>query len=303
MRDRSGSYERYLQEIGTYDRITPERAAELSGIIKANGDTEAVEDAVNELVQSNLRLVIHCLNEFAAILDSAACPLTRADLVGEGNIGLIKAAKTYDASYTTKNGPSGESRPVRFSTYAYQCIRSQMLRALKRSRFVHVPDQHFGHWRRMRELEEKHGEALTDEMLLKKLGVSKTGLERLRTSRHSATYMLEDMYRDENEKTSWAEQIPNEKGEAPEDEVSRKDLRRFLIKEMQTLPPRTRKIVAAMFLRKEKPTLADLARRFGFSRERARQICQRGLVMLRRRLSETLSPEEQMALFAAASTE
>jgi RNA polymerase sigma factor (sigma-70 family) len=303
MRDRSGSYERYLQEIGSYERITPERAAELSCIIKANGDTEAVEDAVNELVQANLRLVVHCLNEFAAILDSAACPLTRADLVGEGNIGLIKAARTYDATYTTKNNPEGESRPVRFSTYAYQCIRSQMLRALKRSRFVHVPDQHFGHWRRMRELEEKHGDALTDEMILKKLGVSKTGLDRLRVSRHSATYMLEDMYRDDNEKTNWAEQIASEKGEAPEDEVSRKDLRRFLIKEMQTLPPRTRKIVAEMFLRTEKPTLADLARQFGFSRERARQICQRGLVMLRRRLSETLSPEEQMALFAAASTE
>jgi DNA-directed RNA polymerase sigma subunit (sigma70/sigma32) len=86
LRDRSGSYERYLQEIGTYERISPEREVELSATIRANTDTENVEDAVNELIQSNLRLVVSCLNEFAVILVRPSCPLTRTDLVGEGNM-------------------------------------------------------------------------------------------------------------------------------------------------------------------------------------------------------------------------
>lgn len=300
MRDQSGSYESYIEEAASYSQISPEREVELSSTIRESNNQGATEDAVTELVQANLRLVIHCACEFSSFVDSPGCPLTRTDLIGEGNIGLIKAARTYNAHHESCKPDDQDKGSVRFSTYAYACIRSHMLRALKRARLVHIPDQHFVHWKKMRQLKLEHGDALTDEMLLKELGVSPSGLERLKTSLRSGTVRFEDMCSDDDGR-DWGDILPDEKIPGPEDEADRRDLRRFLIKEMRQLPPRTRKVLTAMFLKKDTKTLSDLARKFGFSRERARQICCRGLSILRRHFDSVLSPEDRMALLTSDS--
>ena len=72
-------------------------------------------------------------------LDSPAVNITRMDLIAEGNIALMTAARNYDSDYISK--PTGQG--VRFSSYACGIIRNRMRRALKMARLIHIPEQHF----------------------------------------------------------------------------------------------------------------------------------------------------------------
>ena len=156
------TYERYLQEITSYPRISLEREAELSQTILNTGDDEEREAAIDELIHANLRLVVHCLKEFEKFLSSPSVRLTRMDLIAEGNIGLMRAAQRYDSCHE-----KGESATMpghaRFSTYACKCIQSQMRRAVKKSRFIHIPEHHFSYWSEIRALNETHGDDLSNE--------------------------------------------------------------------------------------------------------------------------------------------
>lgn len=126
--ERTSELAAYLAAINNFPALTIEQEVELGWLIKA-GDT----NAVNELVNSNLRAVVSIAKQYAYC---AGC-LTITDLINEGNLGLIYAARTFDPTYGNK-----------FMSYAVGHIRRYILEALKnKSRIVadYHRDAAYGH--------------------------------------------------------------------------------------------------------------------------------------------------------------
>ena len=112
------AFEKYLQEIGRKEMISPEQEIELARRIK-NGDEKALE----KLVSANLRFVVSVAKQYQNQ------GLTLQDLVNEGNLGLIKAAKRFD-----------ETRGFKFISYAVWWIRQSILHSLAvQGRMVRLP--------------------------------------------------------------------------------------------------------------------------------------------------------------------
>ncbi|MBL7114221.1 MAG: sigma-70 family RNA polymerase sigma factor [Kiritimatiellae bacterium] len=273
-------YDNYMQDIVRYPRITSEREAELSAIIRHGNDEDAADAAVNELVEANLLLVVHCMKEFLKFLDSPGARLTHMDLISEGNIGLVRAARNYNANCTSTSITSNHAR---FSTYACKSIKNAMRRAIKLSRFIHIPEHHFRYWTRMRELEETYGEELSDSVLQRNLEVGNAKLQMLKQSQETGTCLLEDLTANEDNGT-WSDFIADEQASTPLDEVEGHDLYDFLDSELAYLPERTQAMLRATFLSESPCTYAQLSREHGVSKERCRQVCAQGLAKLRERM-------------------
>ena len=112
------NFTRYHKDLSSFDPISKEEEIELSNRIQ-NGD----EDAFNDLVQANLRLVILIAGEYEGL------GLSSLDLISEGNLGLVKAARRFDVS-----------KDVKFSFYAGLWIRQHIKRALSnKSRTIRIP--------------------------------------------------------------------------------------------------------------------------------------------------------------------
>lgn len=283
MRQQKDALTRYLSDIKRYPRISREREIELSRIIRTDCDPERVQEAVHELVHANLLLVVHCLKDFAHWA-SASIGISEMDLVAEGNIALMDAARSYNALYEGDGNREDYAQPAKFSTYACRCIKRRMTGALRGSRFIHIPEAHFSSWRRMAEIENEFGGCLPDEELAGKMSVSVQKLGMIRQSRRSHTSMLEDLASADDGSPGWSDIVPNEKAVRPDREAAARDERRFLLEEMRELKPRTREMITEMFFSERRPTLRDLSEKHRISQERCRQICAAGLKKLEARI-------------------
>jgi len=279
------SFEQYLKEISVYSRIDPVREVELSSVIQHSEDDAARDAAIEELVNANLRLVVHCLKGFESRLGGVNAGITRMDLIAEGNIGLMMAARKFDAAYDETERGKVRGSAIRFSTYACKCIKNRMRRALKLARFIHIPEHHFGYWSKMDALQESFGEDVSDEVMREHLDVSEDVMGLLRQSSVSRICMLEELAASDGECGGWHDFIADNAAECPAEETGRADLRRFLFKEMKRLPQRTQDMIALLyFSERRNVTLKDLSRRYGISSERCRQICAQGIERLRRQM-------------------
>lgn len=282
-------YERYARDITRFPRISLDRERHLSRLIITSRRARTVDRAVNEMVEANLLLVVHCLKDFARFLEFPNVRITNMDLIAEGNIGLLNAARNFDAERA-----GGEAGGVRFSTYACKSIKNAMRRALKLSRFIHVPEHHFSYWTRMKALEDEYGHAMEDNALKETLGVNTAKLKMLQQSQESGTTLFEDMSPDSGSGNIY-DLIEDEKSENPGVEAERRDLRRFLVEELFHLPLRTRKMLTLIYFDERAMTFSELSGLFGVSKERCRQLCARGLETLRERLvariDKVLGPE------------
>lgn len=149
------SLEQYLTEIGGIPLLSPQEEIELTKRIKKN-DREALE----KLIQANLRFVVRVAKEY----QHQGLPLT--DLINEGNLGLIKAAKRFD-----------ESRGFKFISYAVWWIRQSILKALAdHSRIVRLPVNRIGAigkvHQTIKELEQKHNRRPTHQEISRELDIS-----------------------------------------------------------------------------------------------------------------------------------
>jgi len=259
-----GSLDLYLREIAGHSILERDEEVRLAQAIR-----EGDEEAVNRLVASNLRFVVTVAKRYR----NHGVPF--ADLVNEGNLGLMRAARRFD-----------ETKGVRFISYAVWWIRQAMMQAIaEQSRIVRVPvgrmDEANKVVRASRRLSQQLGRRATAEEVGLELGLSPEAIQRALGMQRG--YISLDAPVPDTEDTSMLELIPDREGEEPDERTQREALREVLEASLTHLPDREARILELYFgLDGQEPhTLEQIGRKFSVSRERIRQIKDRALVRLR----------------------
>jgi len=260
----SQSLDKYLQEIGKVDLLTADQEIELAIKIK-KGSQEALE----LLTKANLRFVVSVAKQYQNQ------GLSLGDLINEGNLGLIKAAKRFD-----------ETRGFKFISYAVWWIRQSILQALaEQSRIVRLPLNRVG--------------------ALNKIGKAYSNLEQEFEREPSATELANELEMDVSEvsdnlkisgrhisvdapfaqgdNNSLLDVIENEHQPEPDNLLMSESLRSEIDRALSTLSEREAEVIKLYFgLKKEHSlTLEEIGEKFNLTRERVRQIKEKAIRRLR----------------------
>ena len=262
----SKSLDQYLQEIGKVNLLTPDEEVDLAIKIR-KGDGDAQE----KLVRANLRFVVSVAKQFQNK------GLSLGDLINEGNLGLIKAAKRFD-----------ETRGFKFISYAVWWIRQGIMSALaNHQRAVRLPLNRVNNLTKIskayRDLEQEYERKPTTEELAKIL--EWTTEEVAYALQISARYVSMDAplkSGDEN-KNSLMDVLPNDNQPLPDKDLMNDSLKNEVTNILSTLNEREAEVIRLSFGigRNQKATLEEIGDRFNLTRERIRQIKEKALRKLR----------------------
>jgi RNA polymerase primary sigma factor len=260
----SQSLDKYLQEIGKVDLLTPDEEVELAKRIK-EGDQIALE----KLTKANLRFVVSVAKQYQNQ------GLSLGDLINEGNLGLIKAAQRFD-----------ETRGFKFISYAVWWIRQSILQALaEQSRIVRLPLNRVGSLNKISktfsELEQKFEREPSPEELAEVLEV--TTAEVVDTMKISGRHVSMDAPFVQGEENSLLDVLENDSELTPDSGLMTDSLRREVQRALSTLTQRESDVVTLYFgLNGEHAlTLEEIGEKFSLTRERVRQIKEKAIRRLR----------------------
>jgi RNA polymerase primary sigma factor len=261
----SQSLEKYLQEIGKVDLLTPEEEVDLAKRIK-QGDQIALE----KLTKANLRFVVSVAKQYQNQ------GLSLSDLINEGNLGLIKAAQRFD-----------ETRGFKFISYAVWWIRQSILQALaEQSRIVRLPLNKVGSLNKINkafsELEQQYEREPSPEELADLLEISTDEVET--TLGVAARHVSMDAPFVEGEDNSLLDVLENNTMPGTDTHLEYADsLRREIERSLGTLTDRQCDVIKLYFgIGVEHPmSLEDIGDKFGLTRERVRQIKDKAINKLR----------------------
>jgi RNA polymerase primary sigma factor len=261
----SQSLEKYLQEIGKVDLLTPEEEVDLAKKIK-QGDQLALE----KLTKANLRFVVSVAKQYQNQ------GLSLSDLINEGNLGLIKAAQRFD-----------ETRGFKFISYAVWWIRQSILQALaEQSRIVRLPLNKVGSLNKINkafsELEQAYEREPSPDELADQLDIPTEEVET--TLGVAARHVSMDAPFVEGEDNSLLDVLEN--GGIPGTDTAleyMESLRREIERSLSTLTERQCDVIKLYFgIGVEHPmSLEDIGEKFGLTRERVRQIKDKAINKLR----------------------
>lgn len=264
----TASLDKYLQEIGKVDLITAEEEVELARKIRA-GD----QFALDKLTKANLRFVVSVSKQYQNQ------GLSLPDLINEGNLGLIKAAQRFD-----------ETRGFKFISYAVWWIRQSILQALaEQSRIVRLPLNKIGAINKINKafskLEQEYEREPTADEIATILDVTEYDVKE--SMRHSGRHVSMDAplsVTDDNAGNLY-DVYSSDDGESTEGALLSESLRREIERALHTLTPREADVVRLYFgLNGENAmTLEEIGEKFELTRERVRQIKEKGI----RRLKHT----------------
>ncbi|MBV8254155.1 MULTISPECIES: sigma-70 family RNA polymerase sigma factor [Chitinophaga] len=261
----SQSLEKYLQEIGKVDLITPEEEVNLAIRIK-QGDQRALE----KLTKANLRFVVSVAKQYQNQ------GLSLSDLINEGNLGLIKAAQRFD-----------ETRGFKFISYAVWWIRQSILQALaEQSRIVRLPLNKVGLSNKISkaysQLEQEFEREPSPDELATILEINTDEVEA--TLGVAARHVSMDAPFIDGEDNSLLDVLENPNAVSADEELDHHDsLRREIERSLSTLTDRQKDVIMLYFgIAVEHPmSLEDIGEKFGLTRERVRQIKDKAITKLR----------------------
>ncbi len=270
----SQSLDKYLQEIGKVDLLTADEEVVLAKLIRS-GDKIALE----KLTKANLRFVVSVAKQYQNQ------GLSLSDLINEGNLGLIKSAQRFD-----------ETRGFKFISYAVWWIRQSILQALaEQSRIVRLPLNRVGSLnkisRTFSQLEQKYEREPTTEELAEVLEVSANEVRD--TMKVSGRHVSVDAPFTQGEENSLLDVLENGSEEKPDDELMHDSLRKEIQRSLATLTDREADVILLYFGLNgtHAMTLEEIGARFHLTRERVRQIKEKGIKKLRQSSrSDTLKP-------------
>lgn len=261
----SQSLEKYLQEIGKVELISPEEEVALAVRIR-KGDVKALDT----LTKANLRFVVSVAKQYQNQ------GLTLPDLINEGNLGLIKAAQRFD-----------ETRGFKFISYAVWWIRQSILQALaEQSRIVRLPLNKVGLTNRISRafqlLEQEFEREPTAEELADLLEI--TSDEVVTTLMMSARHVSVDSPLSDGEDNTWIDILVNPNASQPDQRLAHDvSLKMDIYQFLKSLTERQKNVVCFFYgIGVDHPlSLEDIGERYSLTRERVRQIKDKALIKLR----------------------
>jgi RNA polymerase primary sigma factor len=261
----SQSLEKYLQEIGKVELITPEEEVRLAAKIR-QGDQQALD----RLTKANLRFVVSVAKQYQNQ------GLSLPDLINEGNLGLIKAAQRFD-----------ETRGFKFISYAVWWIRQSILQALaEQSRIVRLPLNKVGLTNKIQKafsaLEQQFEREPSAEELAEMLDMD---LEEVSASLSiSSRHVSMDTPLSEGEDNTLIDVLENPNAEKTDNELDHNEsLKTEIDRSLKTLTERQKEVICYFFgIGVDHPmSLEDIGEKFNLTRERVRQIKDKAITKLR----------------------
>lgn len=260
----SQSLDKYLQEIGKVDLLTPDQEVDLAIRIK-KGDQQALE----VLVKANLRFVVSVAKQYQNQ------GLSLGDLINEGNLGLIKAAKRFD-----------ETRGFKFISYAVWWIRQSILQALaEQSRIVRLPLNRVGALNKIGKaysnLEQEFEREPSANELAQELDMDIDEVSD--TLKISGRHVSMDAPFALGEENRLLDVLSNESQPAPDFSLMSDSLRNEIERALSTLTEREAEVIFLYFGLSEEHslTLEEIGEKFNLTRERVRQIKEKAIRRLR----------------------
>ncbi|MFN2128102.1 MAG: RNA polymerase sigma factor RpoD/SigA [Anaerolineales bacterium] len=260
----SQSLDKYLQEIGEVPLLTPQEEIDLARQIK-----EGNQISLEKLTKANLRFVVSVAKQYQNQ------GLSLGDLINEGNLGLIKAAKRFD-----------ETRGFKFISYAVWWIRQSILQALaEQSRVVRLPLNRVGALNKIGKaysaLEQEFEREPSASEIADQLDM--TDFEVADTLKISGRHLSMDAPFSNSEDNRLLDVIQNDHLPPPDDDLMDESLRVEIDRALATLTKREAEVVRLYFgLGQEHPlTLEEIGERFNLTRERVRQIKEKAIRRLR----------------------
>tara|TARA_Y100000034_G_scaffold87233_1_gene104597 strand:- start:52 stop:951 length:900 start_codon:yes stop_codon:yes gene_type:complete len=267
------SFKSYLDEVNNYKPLSREREGELSSIIQGYENGSARENAIEELVNANLRFVINVAKEKQYRNRSVSL----IDLIAAGNVGLLTAANRFDGT-----------KGYKFISYAVWWIRQNILYTLAQDgRTVRLPVNAIGQIKNISKasqiLQERTNREPTIEEIAKEADMIKADVEqRLLEGRNIVS--LDENYHDytTDEEYTLAHRVAS-KEPSPEEIYERDEMIEQIKTVVDTLDEREEKIIRLYYGLdgKDKLTLDDIGKMIGVTRERVRQLKERALQRLR----------------------
>ena len=261
----SQSIEKYLQEIGRVDMVTPEEEVELARRIRM-GDQQSLE----RLVSANLRFVVSVAKKY----QNLGLPLN--DLINEGNLGLVKAAQRFD-----------ETRGFKFISYAVWWIRQSIIQAIaENSRLVRLPLNKVGSLTKINKafsaLEQEFEREPTAEELANSLDI---GEDEVKTTLAVASrHVSMDAPFEEGESNSFIDVLENPDAQNADHEMDYTySLSVETERSLSLLTEREREVLKLFYGIgvDNAMTLSDIGETLGLTRERVRQIKDKSINKLR----------------------
>lgn len=267
----SKSIDKYLSDVSKEEMITPDEEVQLAIKIKQGDD-----EALNRLVNANLRFVISVAKQYQGH------GLTLEDLIAEGNIGLITAAKRFD-----------ETKGFKFISYAVWWIRQSIMQAIaENSRVVRLPLNKVSAIQKIAQayskLEQQHERAPSNDELSELLETTSDNVSDLFS--YSQKQISVDAPLIDGEENSLLNVLENENSSSPMDTLIRDSLCVDIDRVLISLKTREADVIRLSFgLSGEPPmTLEEIANRLQLTRERIRQIREKALRVLRKKANSKL---------------
>lgn len=268
----------YYRDISQLTLLSAEEERELADAI-ARGD----RDARSRLIQANLRLVVKIARDYVGR------GIGLEDLIGEGNLGLIRAAEEYDPRFGT-----------RFSTYASYWIKQAIRHALiNTTATIRLPAHMHGlltKWRRAeRSLSRERGTAPSFEEVASYLGLSEAQMCMISRARRASQLRLENTFTDRD--GAWSPEDSMDCTMSPEAALEVRDENAEILRRMERLDERERLVLTLRYgLTGEPPlTLKEIGLRIGVTREWVRKIEIKAMA----RLLSTTAPSSSPAYHQA----
>ena len=262
----SASLEKYLADISKEEMISPDEE-----IVLAKKIREGDEAALDRLTRANLRFVVSVAKQYQNQ------GLTLPDLINEGNLGLIKAAKRFD-----------ETRGFKFISYAVWWIRQSIMQAIsEHARIVRLPVNQLGSLTKINKAFTKLEQEYEREPSLEELAeITDLTVDKISDAFRISTRQISvDAPLLNGEDNSLLDVIQNKEVEQADTIMMNQSMKKEIERSLNVLDEKERDVISLFFgLESEEPyTLEEIGEKYDLSRERVRQIKEKALKKLRLR--------------------